>query len=228
MNLRRSARSDHETELVARSPSGADANSSFFGKQSSRKKSYYEKTGPRPGVWFSGASATERRHIGGRARQRHTPKEGGKTTTKTPLLIPTHPRPRNGANSARTKATTRPPTSSSLEHANAATVRGTLLVAASATQQLRERFASVSAEAVPACSDTLRHGCGARCIVERRARRDASSCARTSRRATRRCELEGGQTRAGADGSGCDDELRHEVGGVSRVIRFDEGHDQGL
>ena len=29
VNLRRSARSDHETELAARSPGGADANSSF-------------------------------------------------------------------------------------------------------------------------------------------------------------------------------------------------------
>ena len=38
VNLRRSARSDHETELAARSPGGADANSSFFVKQSSRKK----------------------------------------------------------------------------------------------------------------------------------------------------------------------------------------------
>jgi hypothetical protein len=63
VNLRRSARSDHETELAARSPGGADANSSFFVKQSSRKKSYYEKTGPRPGVWFSG-------HFSGRWRAR--------------------------------------------------------------------------------------------------------------------------------------------------------------
>ena len=30
VNLRRSARSDHETELAARSPGGADANFSFF------------------------------------------------------------------------------------------------------------------------------------------------------------------------------------------------------
>ena len=52
VNLRRSARSDHETELAARSPGGADANSSFSVKQSSRKKSYYEKTVPCPGVSF--------------------------------------------------------------------------------------------------------------------------------------------------------------------------------
>ena len=49
VNLRRSARSDHETELAARSPGGADANSSFSVKQSSRKKSYYEKNVPCPG-----------------------------------------------------------------------------------------------------------------------------------------------------------------------------------
>ena len=46
VDLRRSARSDHETELAARSPGGADANSSFSVKQSSRKKKYYEKNGP--------------------------------------------------------------------------------------------------------------------------------------------------------------------------------------
>ena len=49
VNLRRSARSDHETELAARSPGGADANSSFSVGASSRKKSYYEKY-PCPGV----------------------------------------------------------------------------------------------------------------------------------------------------------------------------------
>ena len=38
VDFRRSARSDHETELAARSPGGADANSSFSVKQSSRKK----------------------------------------------------------------------------------------------------------------------------------------------------------------------------------------------
>ena len=52
VNLRRSARSDHETELAARSPGGADAdaNSSFSVGGSSRKKSYYKKTVPCPGV----------------------------------------------------------------------------------------------------------------------------------------------------------------------------------
>ena len=43
VNLRRSARSDHETELAARSPGGADANSSLFVGGSSRKKKYCEK-----------------------------------------------------------------------------------------------------------------------------------------------------------------------------------------
>ena len=38
VNFRRSARSDHVTELAARSPGGADANSSFSVKRSSRKK----------------------------------------------------------------------------------------------------------------------------------------------------------------------------------------------
>ena len=38
VNLRRSARSDHETELAARSPGGADANSSFSTTQVSVKK----------------------------------------------------------------------------------------------------------------------------------------------------------------------------------------------
>ena len=37
VNLRRSARSDHETELAARSPGGADANSSFHTKFFSSK-----------------------------------------------------------------------------------------------------------------------------------------------------------------------------------------------
>ena len=54
VNLRRSARSDYETELAARSPGGADANSSFFVGGSSRKKSYYEKVVPCPGVWAWG------------------------------------------------------------------------------------------------------------------------------------------------------------------------------
>ena len=43
VNLRQSARSDHETELAARSPGGADANSSIFVKQSSRKKRIAKK-----------------------------------------------------------------------------------------------------------------------------------------------------------------------------------------
>ena len=42
VNLRRSARSDHETELAARSPGGADAHYSFSIGGSSRKKKYYE------------------------------------------------------------------------------------------------------------------------------------------------------------------------------------------
>ena len=50
VNLRRSARSDHETELAARSPGGADANSSFSTTQVSVKKSYSQKTVPCPGV----------------------------------------------------------------------------------------------------------------------------------------------------------------------------------
>ena len=50
VNLRRSARSDLETELAARSSGGADANSSFSTTQVPRKKSYYEKTVPCPGV----------------------------------------------------------------------------------------------------------------------------------------------------------------------------------
>jgi hypothetical protein len=50
VDLRRSARSDHETELAARSPGGADANSSFSTTQVSVKKSYSKKTRPRPRV----------------------------------------------------------------------------------------------------------------------------------------------------------------------------------
>ena len=57
INLRRSARSDHETELTVRSPGGADASSSFFVIQSSRKKSFYEKNVPCPGVLFWGPGA---------------------------------------------------------------------------------------------------------------------------------------------------------------------------
>ena len=44
VNLRRSARSDHETELAARSLGGADANSSFFVGGSFRKKVITKKT----------------------------------------------------------------------------------------------------------------------------------------------------------------------------------------
>ena len=43
VNLRRKARSDHETELAARSPGGADANSGFSVGGSSRKKRLLRK-----------------------------------------------------------------------------------------------------------------------------------------------------------------------------------------
>ena len=50
VDLRRSARSDRETELAARSPGGADANSSYSTTEVSVKKSYSKTTRPRPGV----------------------------------------------------------------------------------------------------------------------------------------------------------------------------------
>ena len=59
VNLRRSARSDHATELAARSPGGADASSSFSVEQSSRKKSYYKKNRSLSG----GVSARYYRHL---------------------------------------------------------------------------------------------------------------------------------------------------------------------
>ena len=50
VDLRRSARSDHQPKLAARYPSGDEANPGFSVKRSSHKKSYSKKTGPRPGV----------------------------------------------------------------------------------------------------------------------------------------------------------------------------------
>ena len=47
--MRRSARSDHETELAARSPGGADANSSFFCKIKSPQKKLLRKNRPSSG-----------------------------------------------------------------------------------------------------------------------------------------------------------------------------------
>ena len=51
VNLRRSARSDHETELAARSPGGADANSSFFCRWEFPQKKLLRKKRSLSGGW---------------------------------------------------------------------------------------------------------------------------------------------------------------------------------
>ena len=68
VDLRSSAASRHQAELGVRSPGGAEANHSFFVKQSSRKKSYSKKTRPPPGVssgrptpgWLAGGAGWHR------------------------------------------------------------------------------------------------------------------------------------------------------------------------
>ena len=78
VNLRRSARSDHETELAARSPGGADANFSFSITQVPRKKVITKKTflvrgyPPTPPRFRSATSSTKSIRL----KQAHQKKNG--------------------------------------------------------------------------------------------------------------------------------------------------------
>ena len=51
VDLRRSAASHHQAELGGRCPREAEANPGVWSKKKTRKKSYYRKPRPRPGVW---------------------------------------------------------------------------------------------------------------------------------------------------------------------------------
>ena len=76
VDLRRSARSDHETELAARSPGGADANSSFSTTQVSVKKVIPKKLDLDRGCAGSkielGRVRRSIRHIGAPCSARHS------------------------------------------------------------------------------------------------------------------------------------------------------------
>ena len=63
VDLRRSAASHHQAELGGRCPRGAEANPGVWSKQSSRKKSYYRKTRPRPGVCATSGSLKPRHEM---------------------------------------------------------------------------------------------------------------------------------------------------------------------